>query len=255
MGDLVERLEGALNNTGQRQQLLQEQGTLRQIMQDMACRRWFIEQVALAETCDRNLILRSRKVRNLLIQIMQHSGSIQRQGNTDPEVYDEALSRTLEWFSGNLFNHLQAYDPERGGMVTWFNNNLKYKIKDILRDRAIDQQRRQPQFYHPDSTDPDPIEAIPSFDSNDDDTFFKTAIELIQQDPEKRLRRTRMQGTPRITAQYLSLQILQQLHSLGEIQWPDLASQLDVSEHTLKRFWFNTARPQVRSLFRTNDFL
>lgn len=66
---------------------------------------------------------------NRLISQMQASGRIWRGGGLiGPDAYEEALQKTWLYFCRNL----HRYDPTRAGVLTWFNDYLRYRIQDLL---------------------------------------------------------------------------------------------------------------------------
>lgn len=75
---------------------------------------------------------------NRLISLMQKSGRIWRGGGLlESDRYEEALQKTWLYFCRNL----DRYDPSRAGVITWFNDYLRYRIHDSLTEQRTQGQR------------------------------------------------------------------------------------------------------------------
>ena len=97
-------------------------------------------QLATVEPRDRQSMEKRRRYRNVIVWLMQESGGIYRGFGVKPEVYQEAVARTWEWFGKNF----DKYQPNRASFVTWFNIRLHFWIVDVRLEEA--QERRERQF-------------------------------------------------------------------------------------------------------------
>jgi DNA-directed RNA polymerase specialized sigma24 family protein len=80
--------------------------------------------------------LERQRLLHQIVLAMQRSGKIWRGGGTvSPEAYAEALQQTWLYFC----KHLDRYDPDKAGVITWFNAHLRYRILDVLRRQQTDQ--------------------------------------------------------------------------------------------------------------------
>lgn len=182
-------LEQALLLPRKRHDLLQQQKTVRQILNSVPIRRWLYESAC--QTSNRN---RSIKVRSLIVEIMQYSGNLWREPTVSADDYEEALARTWAWFGENFC----TYDPERASFMTWFNNKLSWMIQTVIRERTIEQARRYQFPITPDGEKSPSIENIPA-PSNlviESQLFLEQVLELVQRDPGSQLGNCRMQSHP-----------------------------------------------------------
>lgn len=151
-----------------------------------------------------------------------------------PEVYEESLARTWVWFGEN-FEH---YNPEQASFVTWFNNKLKWVIRDVIREQTVEQNRRIQPLNYSDAEAIDLADFLPAPNLERWEETLEEWIDLVQQAPDKQLRNCRMRDYPHINCQTLLVQILMALRvrDLGEVPWDDLAQGLEVDRTTLISF-------------------
>ncbi|MBD1856720.1 MULTISPECIES: hypothetical protein [Leptolyngbya] len=221
-------LEQALLSSVKQYELLQRLDLLGDILNSIPARRWLFERT---QTSDLHQAL---KARQLIINIMQKSGKIWR-SEAVPEVYDEAIARTWEWFS----NKFQTYDPEKASFVTWFNQKLNYAIRDVARE-----QQNQPLPLLDSIPDPQP--------PPDALIFYEQILDLLKSDPGNTLRNCRMQNHQHVTCQQAILAILQSQSTSAEIPWQALANQFGVERNQLRDFCNHTAFPHFRRFCRHN---
>ncbi len=75
--------------------------------------------------------------------LMQQSGKIWRGRNqVNPEDYHEALQENWYFFCCNLCRQdptaKKPYDAQKANVITWFNNYLDYKIREIISRRKTE---------------------------------------------------------------------------------------------------------------------
>jgi len=149
-----------------------------------------------------------------------------------PDVYEEALARTWVWFSENF----HRYDPEQASFVTWFNNKLKWVIKDVIQEQTVEQSKRTQPPKDTNGEDIDIADFFPAPDINRWEETLKEWIDLVHQDPLNQLRNCRMQKYSHMNCQTLLLQILTALRDSGEVSWDDLAQEMEVDKTALIKF-------------------
>lgn len=237
--ELIAQLEDALKYPEQQRALLQQPEKLREIMNHIPARQWLFEQA-----CQTTVGTQAAKARLLIIRIVQSPTLIWHGGDRtlSPEIYEEALARTQEWFSRNF----DRYVPESASFVTWFNNQLKWKIADVQKEIARDQKLREP----PQSSDGelfDPLDLIPAPDPDRWQETIQNWLALIQNDSA--LRSCRMQNSPHVNGQILLTQILQELYDSGEFSWEAIAQTHNVDSSMLRRFCRTRCFPHFKRLW------
>lgn len=222
--EFIRWVQAALNNPIEKSKLLQQPQKLQKIMSDTLARQWLFKQAC--QTDEPNLAIQSK---DFIINMMKSSRLIWcGGGKLAPDIYEEALSRTWEWFNKEL---CLAYDPEKGSFVTWFNQRLKFRILDVIREQDKEQKRR----LHLPTDEEDDERIYPP--APEPERWYDTIqewLELVQR--HSHLRNCRMQNHPDINCQFLLMQILQMLRDSGELSWHTLAQQYGVDQSTLRRF-------------------
>lgn len=89
-----------------------------------------LKQLALAVQQQPRGSAARRIALNRLLCAIVLSGKLFCRGryNFPPEVYDEALCKTLLYIS----KHIDRYDPTRAGVMTWVNKILNFKFIDAI---------------------------------------------------------------------------------------------------------------------------
>ncbi|MBW4661691.1 MAG: hypothetical protein KME15_23725 [Drouetiella hepatica Uher 2000/2452] len=238
--ELIAQLEDALRHPIRQQLLLQQREKLQEIINHGFVRRWLFEQTYQTQNS-----AWAKKARLLIVRILQSSNQIWRGGSSSvlPEYYEEALTRTWEWFSNNL----ESYDPERASFVSWFNHHLKWRIIDVQREMTQAQQRREHPFVTESGEVIDPLEIVPAPDADRWQETIHIWLELVQNDDV--LHSCRMRNAPHVNGQDLLTQILQKLHELGEFSWEAIAQTYDVDPSSLKKFCRIRCFPRFRKLW------
>jgi hypothetical protein len=238
--ELIAQLEDALRYPDRQRALLQQQETLREIMNHIPARQWLFEQARQTQVC-----AQAEKARLLIIRIVLSPAFIWHGGDSglSPEVYEEALARTLEWFSGNL----ERYVPERASFVTWFNNKLKWTIADVRAEMDKDQQLKEPPHRSENGELLDPLDNIPTPNPDYWQETIQSWLILIQSDLI--LRNCRMQNAPNINGQNVLTHILQMLRESGEFSWDAIAQTYNIEPSALRRFCRTRCFPRFKQLW------
>jgi hypothetical protein len=237
-------LEEALTNPSQRRQMLQQPELLQQIMKNIEARTWLFRQA-----CQETDLNRKQKARLMIMEMMQASGSIWRGGSgVDEDDYDEALVRTLDWFG----RRLQDYDPAIASFTTWFNNYLRWRIIDVMKER-IDRERNELHLAQwGDEDQPKDVGDLAS--PPPPEQSFLTLEELknlAQLDLQMLLQRKRMQQHLHVNGQKLVLAVLKSVETTSAIDWEVLATQFEVTEPRLRNF-YRTIQPIFRKMCQDN---
>ena len=162
-----------------------------------------------------------------------------------PDVYEEALARTWVWFGENF----HRYNPEQASFVTWFNNKLKWMIRDVIREQTIEQGRRIPARKDSGGEAIELADLLPAPDLDRWEETLGEWIDLVQQDPGKQLRNCRMRDYPQINCQTLLLRVLTAVRDSGEVPWDELAQGIEVDQSTLISFCRSRCSSCFRQLF------
>lgn len=182
---------------------------------------------APARSCQRQQALTK------VVRMIQQSGRV---GRTNSPKYQEALQIT--WLE--LCQAPEKYDPERGSVITWFNQILKYRIRDLNKAIQVEAGRRQ----NPSSTDIegniDPIEKIPAPDEIP--PMLEETRRWIELDPKKVLRRTHMQTRPDVTCQILLLKRFP-----PPMLWDQIAEELSLTRSAAAMFYTRKCVPLLRN--------
>lgn len=228
--ELIAQLEDALRYPDRQRILLQQPEKLREIMNSIPARQWLFEQA-----CQTGAGAQAEKARLLIIRIVQSPAQIWHGGDRSlsPEVYEEALARTLEWFCNNF----ESYVPESASFVTWFNNHLKWRIRDLLPKSADAKTLSNPEH----------LDRIPAPDPDGWEETIENWLELIENDAF--LSNCRMQNSPHINGKDLLTQILQELRDSDEFSWETIAQKLGVEPSTLRRFCRTRCFPRFKQLW------
>lgn len=219
---MIQELVRIWQNPTEKSKLLQQPERLREIINDIPARQWLWYQV-----CQTDNTSRANQSLDFIITMMKCSRLIWRGSvGISPDIYDEALSRTWEWFVNNIH---QSYNPEKSSFITWFNQKLRFLMIDILREKAREEQKIQqlePDNYnfYPVAPEPDCWRAT-----------IQQWLELVENNP-RILRQCRMQKHPVVNCQCLLRDILQMLYSSEQFSWEFIAEKYGVEAPQLKRF-------------------
>ncbi|MBD2504971.1 hypothetical protein [Anabaena azotica] len=234
--EFIRWVQAALSNPIEKSKLLQQPQKLQKIMSDIPARQWLFEQAC--QTDDPDLAIQAK---NLIINMMKFSRLIwYGAGQISPDIYEEALSRTWEWFNKEL---CLAYNPEKASFVTWFNRRLKFRILDVIREQERERNRR---LHLPPDEENNEWIFPPAPEPESWHETIQEWLELVQR--HSQLRNCRMQNHPDINCQFLLMQILQMLRDSGKFSWHSLAQQYKVDQSSLRRFCKTRCFPIFKQL-------
>lgn len=242
---------------------------IREILRDIPLRRQLFERVCrLSQAHEKQQSTQTlrdlRKVKQLLVWIMQQSGNIWRSGEVS-EVYQEALSRT--WVS--FHEKLDQYDPERASPVVWFNDTLKYKIKDVEREIAKAESKRARPLTDVENEELDLTGNIadshPEPDPNVEASNLLEQIHQWLEQEKKSLQQKRMANRPDVDCYFLILSRLPVAsNQLGQFEdgktWDELARNLQDSDlpsltpKQIQRYYNEKCLPYLQKFLQSQGY-
>lgn len=214
-------------------------------------------QLATKKSQDKRQICLSRKIRNEIIWLMQESDSISFGISVDPEIYQEALARTWEWFGKNF----ESYQPERASFVTWFNMKLRFMVIDVQYEVAEERKKRQLPFSDEETgTTVDPINLISDMRQDTElSAEFGYLIEQIWnwlQKQKRPLSRKFISRCPQancydILSKYLPRRDPESKSWRMGDTFTEIAESLDVSQSDIMRCFRDKCWPELRNFVKS----
>ena len=178
--------------------------------------------VAEALSLPRTSSKRRRKL-NDIVRLVTCSGKLWYE-NT-PE-YEDALQQTWLYCLRNL----EKYDPARSSFITWVDNTLKWRIKDVYRART----RKSSAYLSPDIAETIPAPAtIPP--------ILEETKRWIETDPDGELRNTHIHNRPDLNCQKLLM-----CRMPPEMPWKEIAQEFNVPMSTASNFYKRECLPRLR---------
>jgi hypothetical protein len=106
-----------------------------------------------------------RRQTNHFVRAVQQSKKLWRAPGTESELYNDVLAGVWEY----VLKNFHKYDPDRGAVMTWINNRLKWDLKTSQGKHWEDLQHRISDFWtgHQD----DPTRWLDRLQANDDGHF------------------------------------------------------------------------------------
>jgi DNA-directed RNA polymerase specialized sigma24 family protein len=172
--------------------------------------------------------LQRRTKLSQLIQLIQHSGRLWRDNSQN---YEEALQMTWEY----LCKHPENYNPELGGVITWLNRYLRYRLLDFYRERPTERVE-------------DFSEVLPA--PPDVPALLERTRQWIESDAEGTLRRTHLRGRPEVNCQVLLLMRLP-----PPVRWEEIAKEFSLSLSVAPTFYQRKCLPFLRKFGEDEGFL
>ena len=178
--------------------------------------------VAEAVKLPRTSAQRRRKL-NQIVRLVNRSGKLWYENTPD---YEDALQRT--WFY--CLNNLDKYDPARSSFITWLDNTLKWRIKDVYRAKA----KKVSTSLSSEIADRLPApSSIPP--------MLEETRQWIEQDSSGELRRVHVNNHPEVNCQALMLYRLP-----PETPWKDIAETFGIPLSTASNFYKRECMPRLR---------
>lgn len=164
-----------------------------------------------------------RRILNQVVRLVSRSGKLWYESNPD---YEDALQQTWCYCLQNL----EKYDPSRSSFITWIDNTLKWRLKDIYRAKARGSYSGLPT---------DVADRLPA--PNEIPPILEETKAWIENDPTGDLQRTHVHERPDITCQVLLLRRLP-----PEVPWKDIASEFGIPLSTASNFYKRECLPRLR---------
>ncbi|PAX60122.1 hypothetical protein [Brunnivagina elsteri] len=184
----------------------------------------------------------------LLTQIIRLVGKrLWKEGTT---YYQDALQQTWLYFCRNICN---AYDPDRGTVITWLNVYLRHRLQDAYIKTQEDNARKasasiQQSASGDISAITNPIDNLPA--SPDPPPILDHVKLWVKLDINGDLHQTHIQGRPDVNCQVLIWKRLP-----PEVSWKDLAQEYNLSVSTLSSFYQRQCIPRLRQFAETEGYL
>jgi hypothetical protein len=185
--------------------------------------------------------LQRRRVLNELVRVVKRSGKLWNEGTP---YYHDALQQTWLFFCRNI----EAYDPKKGSVITWFDNHLKWRLKD-LRDDFLEEQARivSTSGAIADDKSADWLDGgLPASPH----LILEETYEWVMTDPDGELRNTCIKNRPDVTCQILILRRLP-----PETQWQQIAQEFNLPFSTAPNFYKRECLPRLRNFARRRGYL
>lgn len=203
-----------------------------------------LNELVLETRCYPHGSFERQKRLNLIIAKMQRSTQIWKAPNVPRDDYQEALQQTWLWFCENL----DRYDPSKAGVMTWFNNNLRFKIlnrwQEIQRQRAnfIDLETplnkdEAPSMWNIPDSRPEPS------------TLMEDLLEWLEKN-KKELKRIHVRNCPDVNCYILIRCRLPP----EPIPWETLSKELKAAVPTLSGFYQRECITQLQRFAREGGY-
>ncbi|MBD2103155.1 sigma-70 family RNA polymerase sigma factor [Leptolyngbya sp. FACHB-261] len=181
-----------------------------------------------------------------LIRLVLRSGKLWKEY---APYYEDALQQTWLYFCRNLCEATtgEAYDPNRSSISTWLNAYLKRRLQDYR--IQTEQARRTQASSHGDADDLlDPLDLLEA--PADIPPILEATQRWAEYDATDELRRTHIQGHPRVNCQVLILRRLP-----PETSWKDLSIEFNLPIPTLSSFYQRQCLPRLRKFGELQGYL
>lgn len=194
----------------------------------------------------------AQRQKNLTTIIRITSKKLWRENTPD---YEDALQQTWIYFCQNICegNTGEPYNPARGSVITWLNFYLKRRLQDFYISSQKQQARTATsQFQRSKSGEVNEIiDPVDRLEANPDIPPLLAEIKTwVETDRNGDLRRTYIQGHPRVNCQVLILRRLP-----PETDWKALAAEFGLSVSTLSSFYQRQCMPRLRKFGELEGYL
>ncbi len=164
--------------------------------------------------------------------------------------YQDALQQTWLYFCSNVCG---SYDPTRGTVITWLNTYLRWRLQDFYRLQREENAKKAPpsisqsisgdrsETFYPEENLPAPPDVPP---------ILENVRLWVEADSDGDLRRTHIQGHPKVNCQMLILKRLP-----PEVSWKDLSTEFGLPVSTLSSFYQRQCLPRLRKFAENEGYL
>ncbi|MGK7933405.1 MAG: hypothetical protein AB4041_18505 [Microcystaceae cyanobacterium] len=171
------------------------------------------------------------KLMNQMLYLVQKSGRLSYYRQLIPdylrdsyqEIYAEAQQNLFYWITQNV----DRYDSDRGEVMTWINNKLRYLMLDVISEYKQNTAQNIPIFSL------DDLENVSEVKHNTPENQFlsEQVINVIKEDPDGRFKETYPTQKPRANFQFLCLRRYE------GYQWQELSDNLKIPVPSLSNFY------------------
>ncbi|NJR19591.1 MAG: sigma-70 family RNA polymerase sigma factor [Calothrix sp. CSU_2_0] len=164
--------------------------------------------------------------------------------------YQDALQQTWLYFCRNICD---AYDPDRGTVITWLNVYLRHRLQDAYMKMQEENARKASASIQQSASGDrsDITNPIDNLAAPPDAPPILDHVKLwVEQDINGDLYQTHIQGRPDVNCQVLILKRLP-----PEVSWKDLAQEYNLTVSTLSSFYQRQCIPRLRQFAKTEGYL
>lgn len=199
-------------------------------------------QQLVAQACEypAKSLMRRQKL-NEVVRLVMKSGKLWKEHTP---YYNDALQQTWLYFCRNP----EQYNPERGSVIAWINNCLKWRLQDI-RSLTAQAQAKNVSAPMPETEETtDPIENLPA--DPDIPHILEETYQWVQTDPDGELTSTHVKGRPDVTCQILILRRLP-----PETPWKTIAFEFNLPPSTAPNFYKRECLPRLRNFALSQGYI
>lgn len=189
-----------------------------------------------------------QKELNEIIRVVIKSNRLWRDNSP---YYKDALQQTWLYLCDNP----KRYDPERGTVITWLSNYLKWQLSDLRKTtwkeesrRVAIQMARAEEMY--DQIQVNDEETWDLLARPDVPTILEETRRWVETDSTRELRKTHIKGRPDINCRILIL-----LRLPPETRWETIARRFDLPSSTAPNFYKREALPRLRKFAVAQGYL
>lgn len=167
--------------------------------------------------------------------ILNSEGLFRNYSPCYPDALQEALFR--------LCRNPEVYAPNKGDVITWFNSNLRYRLRDAEKER-----REPPRVLYRADHYYELLENLPAKPQKR--SMIEITLNWIKTDPQNLLRTTHLRNRPDVNAQLMLLE-----RFAKETAYDVLVARLQVPCSTLAMFYRRKCKPPLVQFWEDEGFL
>jgi hypothetical protein len=194
----------------------------------------------------------------LVTEIITQSPKVWRGGSTDFELYQEAKQIAME----ELLNKFEKYDSSKGTVIHWFNNILKWRIKDLYKKQSKEISRTVSLDNIFDDSDTLINEAVDTTQIPETLVRGRELLEQIRQWVEKthpKLQKCCLQDRPEINCITLILKRLpREIEGTNEFtsspSWKEISEELQAPVRNIRRCFHRRCLPLLKNQFPIEEY-
>jgi hypothetical protein len=188
------------------------------------------------------------------VRLVQQSEKLWRAPGTDRDIYHNALSDV--WFY--VLANFHKYDPDRGTVMTWINNRLKWDIK-THQAKYWDELRRRLSDYS--TGEEDANSWIDRLQASEDGSILLTEIGQRWREVRAAATAIHVTGRPAINCYELfqdklglSLELKTWLEPRDRSTYRAMSEHYEAPLPTIASFWTNKCLPFIKDVYSDFNF-